>query len=87
MKNTDHITEWIEVEFEGKTYPVREVHIKSFGDRYIATKTLENILMPNDEYASDDARDLDERIFFYVEDKYINYDDKKLAKYVEENVI
>lgn len=87
MKNTDRITEWIDIEFEGKTYPVREVHIKGFGDRYVGTKSLGEVLMPDDEYASDEAKHIDESIFYYVEDKYISFDDKRLAKHIETNII
>ena len=85
MKNTDHISSLVDIPFNDKLFHVREVHIKGFGDRYIATVSLEKELMPNDEYVSAAARELDEKIFFYVEDKIINFDDKKLAKYVEES--
>ena len=87
MRNTDHITEWIELEFKGKTYPARKVHIKSFGDRYVATESLEHELMVDDEYVSEEAKELDEKIFFYVKDGIISFDDKRLAAHVEKNIV
>lgn len=87
MRNTDHISELIDMPFEGKLYPVRKINLKGFGERYISTESFENKLMVDGELVSDEARKIDDLIFFYVEGKAINFDDKKLAKYVEANVV
>ena len=86
MRNTEHISEPTNITFNGKIYSIRTVNIKGFGDENIATESLQNVLLVNDSYVSDEARQIDESIFFFVEDKYINLDDKKLAEYVEKNV-
>lgn len=87
MRNTDHISELIDMPFDGMLFPVRKAIIKGFGERYISTESFEHALMVDDVFVSDEAREIDDKIFFYVEDKIINFDDKKLAKYVEENVV
>lgn len=86
MRNTEHIGELTNIAFNGKSYSIRTVNIKGFGDKNISTKSLQNVLLVNDSYVSDEARQIDESIFFFVEDKYINLDDKKLAEHVEKNV-
>lgn len=87
MRNTGHISELIDMPFDGMLFPVRKAIIKGFGERYISTESFEHALMVDDVFVSDEAREIDDKIFFYVEDKIINFDDKKLAKYVEENVV
>lgn len=87
MKNTNHISSLIDVEFNNGLFPVREVHVKGFGDRYVATESLEHELMVNDEYVSEEAKELDEKIFFYVKDRIISFDDKRLAAHVEKNIV
>ena len=87
MRNTDHVSELIDMPFDGMLFPVRKVIIKGFGECYISTESFEHALMIDDVFVSDEAREIDDKIFFYVEDKIINFDDKKLAKYVEGNVV
>ena len=87
MRNTDHISELIDMSFNEMLFPVRKVIIKGFGERYISTESFEHALMVDDVFVSDEAMEIDDKIFFYVEDKIINFDDKKLAKYVEGNVV
>lgn len=87
MVNTNKISCLETIPFQGRDiYKTRIVNIKEFGERRIATKSLQEALLSNGEYVSEDAKVIDENIFFYVEDKYINLDDKALAANVYKNV-
>ncbi len=84
MTNTTHISNLEEIEFEFISYKIRTVHIKGCGDCTIGTESLKNALFDekNELYVSTEARNIDEAIFFFVEDKYINLSDIKLANFV-----
>ncbi len=87
MKNTDKISCIEYCNFNGERYGTRRVNIKEFGERCIAGYSLKNALFTEGgAYVSDEAREIDEGIFFFVEDKYLSFDDKKLAAHVEKNV-
>ena len=87
MKNSKGIT-WVDpVTFNGETYTRRIVHVKGFGDRVIAGETLQKVLLTEDgNYVSEEAQAIDQNIFFYVEDKYLNFTDTQLADFVASQV-
>ncbi len=68
------------IRYEGKTYPAGWVEVEGFGERYISVESLEKALMLNEEYKDDNARWLDERIFFYIPDEV--WDKVNLGEYV-----
>ena len=90
--------------YNGKIYPSKVLNINGYGERRIATTSLEDVLFHEveqpmfgkngnyigsryaSEYVSDDAREIDELIFYYVDDEDILKDDKALAKQVEEEL-
>ena len=75
------------VMFNGVCYPTISLNIKGFGWNTIAQKSLQEKLLVDDRYVSDDARCIDEQIFYYVEDSVFNeYTSDELQKYVEKNV-
>ncbi len=75
------------VHFNGKLYPTRVVEIKGYGKRRIAGERLEEALFENDQYVSDEAREIDSTVFFFVKDSYLGcLDDKALAKKVEKEL-
>ncbi len=88
MKNTDHISNMEIITFDDKEYKIRIIHVKGFGDVTVGTCSLQGVLFDSytSEYTSSEAKEIDEGIFFYVEDKYISFDDKKLATHVERNI-
>ena len=45
MRNTDHISELIDMSFNGMLFPVRKVIIKGFGERYISTESFDCLCM------------------------------------------
>lgn len=75
------------IEFNGKMYPVRWVYVPDFGGRLIGNKTLEGDLCGDGmwvEYANDEAKRIDEAIFFYVEDDELEMEE--LGAYVAAEV-
>lgn len=82
MVNKDIISVILACSIGGEDFKIRQIHIKGYGDRKIGTESLQNALFEDDKYVDDFARQVDEGIFFYVEDKAINYSDKQLAEYV-----
>lgn len=73
------------IEYNGKEYPAIEVSLDEEWGGLVSTESLEKALMPNDKYADDLARQIDEGIFYFVPDEKIYSDD--LAEYVKENVL
>ena len=74
------------VMFDGKAYNTRSVCIKEFGYETIASETLEEKLLNDGAYVSEEAQEVDEGIFFYVPDAILNgYTGKELSKYVEQH--
>jgi RNase H-fold protein (predicted Holliday junction resolvase) len=87
MKNSKMITWTDPVQFNGETYARRVIHVNGFGDRIIAGTSLQEELLTEDgTYVSAEAQLIDEEIFFYIEDKYLNCSDMQLAKYVLKQV-
>ena len=87
MKNKKWISCLNSVTFNGKEYPVRDINVRTFGQRTIAGESLEEALINNkDRYVSEEAKAIDEQIFFFVEDKWLNCGDEQLAAHVEREV-
>lgn len=86
MRNKDNISDLFIINYLGIDYKARNINIKGFGDRTIAPITLKNALFINDNYKDCEAMEIDNNIFFFVDDKYINYSDIKLAEYVNNNL-
>lgn len=73
--------------FNGKEYTTRTIKVKSYGEQPIAGVSLEEELFDKEgNYVSGEARLIDEGIFFYVEDKWLNSDDEQLSKIVEKGL-
>jgi hypothetical protein len=70
-----------EIIFEGITYPIRYISldIEEFSDKtlVIATENLEKKLFAGDftNYISDEAKHIDEHIFFYCQENLIYKDE------------
>lgn len=73
--------------FEGKEYPAREVKIGDYGNVIVSVVSLNNMLI--DQLCvpvSDEAEEIDDGIFFYVEDNEIDLPDEEIEKIVLENI-
>jgi hypothetical protein len=75
------------IEFNDKKYPTRLLNIPGFGAMLVSVESLEKSLHNAEGfYVSDEARLVDEKIFFYVPDDIIDDDDESLTEFVEEIV-
>lgn len=69
--------------FNGVWHEAKEMRIPEFGHVLISNMTVRNLLLNDDyEYSSIDAREVDEKIFFYVEDFQLNMDKQFLTKLI-----
>ncbi|MES2240781.1 MAG: hypothetical protein V4497_11050 [Bacteroidota bacterium] len=68
-------------------YKTREIHLFEFGNVLVSEVSLNNKLLDlNGQYISDEARFVDEQIFFFVEKKEIEYNLGKLKKLILDQV-
>lgn len=83
-----HTNEYVNtVTFNGKTYKTRSVKIPNWGWCTIAPRSLEDALIQGEEYVSVEARDVDNGIFYYVDDARFNrYTSSELVEVVEREV-
>ena len=73
------------IEFQGKTFITRDIHVPGHGDWTISDLELEGLLLNDGEFVSDEARSIDcnTPIDYYIEGwKLRSYSDEELAKAV-----
>ena len=71
------------IEFNGKQYRVIEIDIAGHGYRLIGPDSLEDALFKDYVCVSDEARQIDDEIFFYVPDQMLDGDLDLVKKFVE----
>jgi len=72
------------ITFENRKFEIKEIKIKGIGSRIIATTDLNNILVSIEGvYKSDEARFIDEQIYYFVEPDKFKLKGSVLSKYVE----
>jgi len=70
------------IKYKGEKYPTVIINFP-FGERKISTTKLNDSLMNNDgSYVSEEARFIDEQIFYFVEEEDIYLQKKELAKMI-----
>ena len=75
------------VRYNGKTYKTRQIKLKSYGWSTIGPVSLKDEVYKDDMYASDEAHCIDDSIFYYVKDAFINrYTTAELVALVEKEV-
>lgn len=75
------------VEFQNKTYKVREIKLPEFGIVKISTTNLDEVLMKKGSaYISKQAQNIDEKIFFFVGEDEIELDEKVLMKLILQSI-
>lgn len=76
--------------FDGEEYPTRLIALDMpnlSGYQLICVDSLDVALMTKDGcYVSEEARAIDEEVFFYVPDTMIDADEQTLRQYVKEMV-
>lgn len=70
------------IKFEGKEYPTLLLNFP-FGERQISTEKLNDSLMNVDgSYVSENARIIDEEIFYFIADENISLKNDKLVELI-----
>lgn len=70
------------IKFEGKEYPILLLNFP-FGERQISNEKLNDSLMNFDgSYVSENARIIDEKIFYFVATENISLKNNKLVKLI-----
>ncbi|HKC69704.1 MAG TPA: hypothetical protein VKG26_15810 [Bacteroidia bacterium] len=73
--------------FLNTNYKTREITSSVFGTVLISTQSLNNNLLNSDgSYISDEALNLDEKIFYFVEDDEIELSEDKLNEIINNQV-
>ena len=76
--------------FNGEDYPTRLIALdmhETSGQQLISVDSLDVALMTKDGcYVSEEARAIDEEVFFYVPDKMIDAEENILIQYVKDMV-
>lgn len=67
------------IKFQSIEYVIRNIDFV-FGNRTIGIKKLNSVLMnENGGYVSDEARAIDENIFYFVEERHLFLNEKSLV--------
>ena len=75
------------IEFQNREFKVREIELPEFGIVHISTNSLNDLLLNEDgSYTSNEAEEVDEKIFYFVEDNEIELSDEELIKVVTSEV-
>ncbi|WP_179318986.1 hypothetical protein [Winogradskyella helgolandensis] len=74
------------VQFNGHEYPIRKVQMP-FGERVISVTDLNDALMNADgSYFSNEARFVDESIFFFLEKENFDLSENKVKEIILESI-
>ncbi len=75
------------ITFNGQDFKTRVVTIIGWGDERIAGEGLQKKLFDESgHYVSGEARAVDEKVFFFVEDQYLDKSDEELAAHVNKSL-
>ncbi len=69
------------VSYKGKEYVIRNIEIPGYGNQTLSVHSL-NEIMNDGEYPDDEAKQIDERIFFYIPDKMIKKRKDEIKEYL-----
>lgn len=76
------------IQFDKKSYKIRQVEIDDLGLLSIAsTKLNDKLLYENGAYKSNEASYIDEQIYFFVEPEKLRLNDEKLIEYIKKSCI
>lgn len=72
------------IEWRGQKFPAREVYVEGYGLRTVSVESLERALADGNGNISDpEAQEVDDRVFFYVDDSKIGLPAAILAEEVQ----
>ena len=76
------------LKFQKIDFKIREIEMPDLDNVIISTIGLNNTLMNNrGEYVSEEAKNIDEEIYFFVEEDEIELDEEDLMKIVISQVV
>ena len=71
------------IKFQNKEFEVRELKLFEFGDVFISTISLNELLInESGNYTSEEAISIDEKIFYFVDENEIELSEGELIKSV-----
>ncbi len=71
------------ITFNGKKWLTRTIHVPTYGEVTIGDRDMEEELMNDGELVSDEARQIDDSIYYYVDGwKLRSFSDEELVKTV-----
>ena len=75
------------ITFQGNEYIIRIIDTEEYGTVQVATTNLADALLPEGiDHVSDEEEDIDNGIFFYVEEDEINLPEEELISLIEESI-
>ena len=75
------------IKFQNKEFEVRELKLFEFGDVFISTISLNELLInESGNYTSEEAISIDEKIFYFVDENEIKLSNRKLKKIIYKNL-
>ncbi len=76
------------ITFQNINFPIREILLPKVGNIVIATQSLNEMLFNvNNQYVSFEAEQIDNQIFYFVENEQIELEDKILIKIVNKEIL
>lgn len=73
--------------FASTEFNIRGLNLPEFGKVLISTTTLNDALLKEGTYVSEEAIKIDEKIFYFVEPEEINLSDKELKSIISQQIL
>lgn len=70
----------------GREYPVKTLETPGFAGLSISTEELNDTLMLNGNFVSEEARLIDEQIFYYVPQEVFAKTDEEIIVFIKRNI-
>lgn len=75
------------IEFNGKQFTTRTIDTPTYGLVTIGTTNLNDLLLDEDgSYVSEQAKEIDEGIMYFVSESELNFPEETLLEIVENNI-
>ncbi|RKS00852.1 hypothetical protein [Flavobacterium sp. 102] len=76
------------IKFQNKEYKAREIELNELGKILVSTTSLNNALMINgSNYVSNEAENIDERIYYFIEEDEIELNETDLVKLISSQTV
>ena len=78
----------LKLKFQNIEYKLREIELPELGNVFVSTTSLNNALMiDGSDYVTDEAKDIDEGIYYFVEENEIELNETDLVKLISSQAI